>query len=362
MIQVSEARELVINPDFEKLIPPLAAEEFEQLEKNILAEGVRDPLVVWNDVIIDGHNRYKIATKHNLGYSFKEIAFKSNDEAEEWIILNQFGRRNLPAYTRGVLALKLKSIYAERAKQNLVISGKTFGIGATDKGLENSTNPIKPIDTRKEIAKKAQVSDNTIYKIEKIEEKAPKEIKEKLRAEEISINQAYQAIVKGKAHVSNNSGDNEWYTPPCYIESARKVMGSIDLDPASSETANKVIKAKTYFNESENGLVQAWKGNIWMNPPYAQPLIYDFILKLETETYNQAIVLVNNATETKWGQKLMELSSAVCFHTGRIRFVSPDGELGDAPLQGQMIAYIGQNYREFMAEFRQYGICLRKGV
>lgn len=168
-------------------------------------------------------------------------------------------------------------------------------------------------------------------------------------------------LAKG-AHVSNNSGENEWYTPPQYIESARKVMGKIDLDPASSECANEVVKAMKYYDEESNGLFQAWKGSIWMNPPYAQPLIYDFILKLETEVYEQAIVLVNNATETKWGQKLLELSNAVCFHTGRIRFVSPDGELGDAPLQGQMIAYIGKNYKEFIAEFKQYGICLRKGV
>lgn len=168
-------------------------------------------------------------------------------------------------------------------------------------------------------------------------------------------------LAKG-AHVSNNSGENEWYTPEQYIQSARIVMGTIDLDPASSECANEVIKAKKYFDESTNGLDKTWFGNIWMNPPYAQPAIYDFILKLETETYEQAIVLVNNATETKWGQKLLELSNAVCFHTGRIRFVSPDGELGDAPLQGQMIAYIGKNYKEFISEFKKYGICLRKGV
>jgi hypothetical protein len=99
-----------------------------------------------------------------------------------------------------------------------------------------------------------------------------------------------------------------------------------------------------------------------MNPPYSQPLIGQFIDKLETEEYQQAIVLVNNATETKWGQKLLSMSSAVCFHTGRIRFVDTDGELGDAPLQGQMIAYIGKNYKEFQSEFSKYGICLRKGV
>lgn len=168
-------------------------------------------------------------------------------------------------------------------------------------------------------------------------------------------------LAKG-AHVSNNSGENEWYTPKSYIDSARLVMGSIDLDPASSKIANGVVKAKKFFDESTNGLTQKWSGNIWMNPPYAQPLILDFINKLETETYNQAIVLVNNATETKWGQKLLEMSSAVCFHTGRIRFVNEDGELGDAPLQGQMICYLGNRTKEFIAEFKQYGVCLRKGV
>jgi phage N-6-adenine-methyltransferase len=168
-------------------------------------------------------------------------------------------------------------------------------------------------------------------------------------------------LAKG-AHVSNNSGENEWYTPPQYIESARKVMGRIDLDPASSECANKIVKAKKFFDEETNGLEQKWTGCIWMNPPYAQPLINKFIDKLETEQYEQAIVLVNNATETKWGQKLLSMAAVVCFHTGRIRFVDPDGALGDAPLQGQMIAYIGKNYKEFIGEFKQYGICLRKGV
>src|SRR5690606_446129 len=73
-------------------------------------------------------------------------------------------------------------------------------------------------------------------------------------------------LAKG-AHVSNNSGENEWYTPPCYIESARVVMGEIDLDPASSQAANKIIKAKKFFDEQADGLSKSWGGNIWMNPP-----------------------------------------------------------------------------------------------
>lgn len=166
-------------------------------------------------------------------------------------------------------------------------------------------------------------------------------------------------LAKG-AHVSNNSGDNEWYTPEKYIHSARKVMGRIDLDPASTKRANEIIKAETYFDEEADGLTQKWFGCIWLNPPYAQPLINDFIDKLETESFEQAIALVNNATETKWGQKLLRLSSVVCFHTGRVRFIDPDGVMGDAPLQGQIIVYIGNERKKFADEFSQYGICLNR--
>jgi len=164
-------------------------------------------------------------------------------------------------------------------------------------------------------------------------------------------------MAKG-AHVSNNSGENEWYTPSRFIESARVVMSVIDLDPASSSLANENVKATTYFDEKTNGLEQVWFGNIWMNPPYAQPLISFFIDKLESETYNQAIVLVNNATETKWGSKLLKLCSVVCFPTSRIRFIDTDGNEGEAPLQGQMIAYIGSDKNKFITEFSKYGICL----
>lgn len=197
------------------------------------------------------------------------------------------------------------------------------------------------------------------------EEKFESFITEKKNAVDKAVGELTTAgalrLAKG-AHVSNNSGENEWYTPQTYIDSARKVMGKIDLDPASSILANKRIKAKTFFDEAANGLAQKWFGCIWMNPPYSQPLINDFIQKLETEQYEQAIVLVNNATETRWGQKLLELSNAVCFHLGRIRFVSPEGDGSNAPLQGQMIIYIGKNYKSFIAEFKQFGVCMKKGV
>jgi hypothetical protein len=167
---------------------------------------------------------------------------------------------------------------------------------------------------------------------------------------------------KLKAHVSNNSGENEWYTPECYIESARLVMGTIDLDPASSEIANQTVNANLFYNQEEDGLSKEWFGNVWMNPPYSQPLIFQFISKLvESKGVNQAIVLVNNGTETQWGQLLLSNSSAVCFHQSRIRFIDKYGNLGQAPLQGQMICYIGSEVNNFINEFNQYGTIYKKG-
>lgn len=166
--------------------------------------------------------------------------------------------------------------------------------------------------------------------------------------------------IKKQPHVSHNSGENEWYTPINIIESARKVLNEIDLDPASSEIANINVKAKNIFTILDNGLQQKWFGNIWLNPPYAQPLISFFIDKLCNEkTYSQAIVLVNNATETNWGNTLLKNSKAVCFPKGRIKFLTPEGKEGAAPLQGQMICYLGNNEIDFINEFSKYGLCLK---
>ena len=116
-------------------------------------------------------------------------------------------------------------------------------------------------------------------------------------------------------HVGNNSGENEWYTPSYIIEAARKTMRSIDLDPATSLKANEIIKAKKIFTSEDNGLIQNWAGNIWLNPPYSQPLISEFSEKVidELPNINQICVLVNNATETNWFQNILSVCNAVCF-------------------------------------------------
>ncbi len=159
-------------------------------------------------------------------------------------------------------------------------------------------------------------------------------------------------------HVANNSGNNEWYTPADYIASARVVMGNIDLDPASSPIANEVVRADTFYTAEDDGLMHAWAGSVWMNPPYASELIGRFCTKLalhvKVADVPEAIVLVNNATETAWFAELISVASAVCFTRGRIRFWSPDRESA-TPLQGQAIVYIGSLPLVFCEEFKRFG-------
>ena len=147
---------LNIDNEFRLLISKLADEEFTQLEKNILEDGIRDPIVLWGETIIDGHNRYTIATKHDLKYKTVKKEFDTRDKVLEWIILNQFGRRNLSAYERSILALRLKPIYEEKAKVNMYKGTNQFS------PVANSPKPS--VNTRDEISKLAGVGSNTISK------------------------------------------------------------------------------------------------------------------------------------------------------------------------------------------------------
>lgn len=370
-----------IDSEFKNLIPPLTDEEYKGLEESIISEGCRDALVLWDDILIDGHNRYEICTRHNIPFETIQMDFDTRNDALVWMIKNQFGRRNLPIHERARLALRLKPVIAAKAKENQLSTLK-----------QNSTvsqKSVERIDTQKELAKAAGVSHDTIAKVEKIENEAPEPVVQASRRGEISVNTAYQVtklepeqqeeiarrfehiddepeetrtpkkIVKeviSKPHVSFNSGNNEWYTPSNIIEAARTAMGTIDIDPASSDIANQTVKASTYYTIETNGLDKTWSGNVWMNPPYSAELIGKFADKLceEKRNYKQAVVLVNNATETEWFSKIISIASVVCFPCHRVKFYKPDGETG-SPLQGQAIVYIGDNKQSFINAFTPFG-------
>jgi len=177
--------EPIIDPEFEALIPPLSDEEFSQLEQNILDAGeCYDPLITWNKVLLDGHNRWKIIQKHpdEISYECSEMIFFSRNEAMVWMIRNQLGRRNLTAFARTELSLKLKPLLAEEAEKRMKA------------GKADPTQKSAGGEVRDEIAKAAQVSHDTVSKVEKILDKAPEEVKDQLRRGEVSINKAFNMV------------------------------------------------------------------------------------------------------------------------------------------------------------------------
>jgi len=260
------------------------------------------------------------------------------------------------AYDIGVKAAELRLraearlgelIREMQEKGELAKPGENQHTIGTDTGVSTTLEDIGL--SHKESSRAQKVADNQ-HLIPEIVEKAIKDNDFPTRK---------TLLKKANVHVGNNSGEYEWYTPQDYVEAARLTMEKIDLDPASSETANGTIKAETYYTKEQDGLKQPWFGSVWMNPPYSQPLVTQFCDKLVEEytngTIKQACVLVNNATETKFYQNMLKNCTAVCFIKGRVKFIDKNGNSKGAPLQGQTILYFGKQPGLFEENFSYFG-------
>lgn len=166
---------------------------------------------------------------------------------------------------------------------------------------------------------------------------------------------------------------NEWYTPSKYIEAAREVMGgSIDLDPASCALANETVKAARYFTKDDDGLSQAWYGNVWLNPPYCKvgnkSQIALFVEKLITEykagNVSEAILLATVRTDAAWFRSLWQFP--ICFTSHHIHFykLSDDNVLykdsRGGHFFGTSFTYLGPNEAKFIEVFSQFGTVARR--
>jgi hypothetical protein len=177
------------------------------------------------------------------------------------------------------------------------------------------------------------------------------------------------AYIGAKPGVSRIVGrdSNSWYTPSIYTDMAREVMGEIDLDPFSSVTGNKHVGAKRFFDNLADAYKQKWfqeQGRVFMNPPYSRKLVDAavdlFLANWANESLSQGIVLVNNATETRWFQSLFRESSAVCFPDRRIAFENDDGKQISANTRGQAFFYFGHKAQRFHEVFCRIGVVLKR--
>ena len=186
---------ITINQELLQYIDPLTANEYAALERSLLAEGCRDALVLWGDVLIDGHNRYEICSKYNIEFkTIQNSSFQSIEEVMLWMIDNQLGRRSVTDFQRGVLALRKRDLISARVQAEMDATRPAKTEEETDNTTPASTSetaaPTSPIKTREDIARVAGISSNTIGQIEKIRKTAAPELVEAVRAGAISINAA----------------------------------------------------------------------------------------------------------------------------------------------------------------------------
>lgn len=367
--------ELKIDAGFKSLIPPLSDEERQQLEANLVADGCREPLVVWQGTIVDGHNRFEICTRRNVAFQVVEKQFENRQQVEDWIDANQLGRRNLRPEQMSLL----RGRRYNRTKKTVT---NAEGIGGKSGKIVDYQND-KQQTTAERLAEQHGVSKATIVRDGKFAEAvealelesevasgavdASKQViveaaKPLLEAKKQNRIPTPEETAKARTHVVHNSGENEWYTPLVFLDAAREVLGKIDLDPASCEVAQKNVKAKQFYSVDDDGLTKTWKGSVYMNPPYSKDLCSKFVTKLldslNEGTVTSAIILVNNATETAWAQPLLDDATAVCFPGGRIKFLDRSGKPANTPLQGQMFVYLGPDAGKFRAVFQKFGSVL----
>ena len=164
--------------------------------------------------------------------------------------------------------------------------------------------------------------------------------------------------LKEKPHLSQNTTNPEWYSPASVVEPARATMGGIDLDPASCELANEIVKADKYYTKQDNGLLKEWTGRVWMNPPYDRGLIDQFVSHLINQMSNisQAVVITHNSLETDWAHKLLDNANAICHIKRRVQFYGKEKAKG-AALQGQTIFGFKVDVDKFVKEFDVIGSC-----
>lgn len=184
---IREKMSITINDELRAYIDPLTADELAALERSLLTEGCRDALVLWGDVLVDGHNRYAICQKHGIEFqTVQNTRFTSMDDVHLWMIDNHLGRRSVSDFQRGVLALRKKDIVMARTRP----AAAPVAVGDAAPLSEAPAVPAAALTTREALARAARVSSNTIGQIEKIQREAAPELVDAVKAGTISINAA----------------------------------------------------------------------------------------------------------------------------------------------------------------------------
>ena len=253
----------VVLPEMAELLPPLTAEQLSSLEADLLKNGCYSPIIVNEDmVIIDGHNRQNLCEKHGIPYRMAVFSFADMLEAKQWAIDNQKGRRNLEKWELGKIALKLRLEIEARAKENMSAGG-----GDQKSGLTTLSDPISPINTRKELADAVGIGEVTMGKVMQIDEHAPAAVREALDNKDLSINQGYN--ITKQVQALPEAQQEEAAAQAVELAKAKKEIHALDEEAARRGKIAKLFcqafeKAVQLTPSEEN--VRIWVEGTRMRP------------------------------------------------------------------------------------------------
>lgn len=345
--------------EYADIFPWIEGPAFKDLVDDVRRNGVLEPIVFLDGAILDGRNRYMAARE--AGVEYPRVEYTGSDPLG-FVISQNLKRRHLTESQRGMVAAKLAKLPAHRPSDKSPNLGTSVADAAKSLNVGRGTVENAKVvqrDGAPELIAAVDAGEASVSAAALVATLPKEEQAEIASMGGKAVAETAKAIREEK-HVRGTfgTGENEWYTPELHISMARAVLGDIDLDPASSEIANKAVQAARFFSIDDNGLDKEWAGRIWLNPPYAQPAISHFADKMVTEwesgRVEAAVVLTHNYTDTAWFQKLARAATAICFTRGRVRFVSPAGDLA-SPTQGQAFFYFGTDIDIFADVFGEIG-------
>jgi len=242
-----------VNEELKAYIEPMTPEEYEALERSILAEGCRDALVLWGNILIDGHHRYTICQKHDLPFqTVQHPNFRSMDDVHLWMIDQHLGRRSLSVFQRGVLALRKRDILTERRAQVRAIPASKLpplpavphGEDPADDAAMSSSSPVpdkvqEQPPTRQAMAKSARLSNAQVGMIEKIRKQAMPEVVEAVKSGVLSINAAaaVASLPADEQRAAASGGDKELKQAAKRVRESRSKPRELSADEPA-DTAN----------------------------------------------------------------------------------------------------------------------------
>lgn len=201
--------DLKVDPELERMTRPLTETEDQNLTEDIIEHSCLSPVIVWNGVIVDGHNRYRICHEHNIPFGIEQISFGDKAEAKMWIYRNQIARRNVTKFERCEMVLEMEpdlKAETEERRRELISWYRTNG--------ETAPNWAESTDTRDILAGMAGVGHNMIDRVRLIVSKADEPTKEMLRNEELTVNSVYTRL-REKSEKKNKSKEETEEGIPC---------------------------------------------------------------------------------------------------------------------------------------------------